>query len=129
VAGALRIRVRVNFAFRRSCFFTAKIGHATERRMPALQLRRAQSQLRAALPEEREKAAPFLKWVGGKTSLLPELLRHVPARIRRYHEPFVGGGALFFAVAPRRAVLSDSNGGRWTRSGSLPRSAPRASST
>jgi DNA adenine methylase len=48
--------------------------------------------------------------VGGKTSLLPELLRHVPARLRRYHEPFVGGGALFFAVAPRRAVLSDNNG-------------------
>ena len=45
----------------------------------------------------------FLKWVGGKTSLLPELLKHVPARLRRYHEPFLGGGALFFAVAPRRA--------------------------
>src|SRR5437868_11218307 len=78
--------------------------------MPALQLRRDHSHLRASIPEEREKAAPFLKSVGGKTSLLPELLRHVPARVRRYHEPFVGGGALFFAVAPRRAVLSDSNG-------------------
>ncbi|HEY6908927.1 MAG TPA: DNA adenine methylase [Myxococcales bacterium] len=55
------------------------------------------------------RAAPFLKWVGGKTSLLPELLKHVPARLRRYHEPFVGGGALFFAVAPRRARISDDN--------------------
>jgi DNA adenine methylase len=78
--------------------------------MPVVQLRRSESHLRTALPDERVRASPFLKWVGGKTSLLPELLRHVPARVRRYHEPFVGGGALFFAVAPRRAVLSDSNG-------------------
>jgi DNA adenine methylase len=75
--------------------------------MPVLQLRRETAPLRADVPEE--KAAPFLKWVGGKTSLLPELLRHVPDRLRRYHEPFVGGGALFFAVAPRRATLSDNN--------------------
>src|SRR5947208_15176379 len=56
-----------------------------------------------------EHASPFLKWAGGKTSLLTELLKHVPSRLRRYHEPFVGGGALFFAVAPVRAVLADSN--------------------
>src|SRR4051812_54435 len=77
--------------------------------MPVLQLRREQSNLRAAVPEERVRAAPFLKWVGGKTSLLPELLKHVPDRLRRYHEPFVGGGALFFAVAPRRASIGDGN--------------------
>jgi len=77
--------------------------------MPVLQLRRAESHLRSSFPEERVRAAPFLKWAGGKSSLLPELLKHVPARPRRYHEPFVGGGALFFAVAPRRARISDSN--------------------
>jgi DNA adenine methylase len=77
--------------------------------MPVLQLRRSASSLRAGMPEERASAAPFIKWAGGKTTLLSELLRHVPRRLRRYHEPFVGGGALFFAVAPRRAVLSDSN--------------------
>jgi len=54
-------------------------------------------------------ATPFLKWVGGKTSLLPELLKHIPSRLRRYHEPFVGGGALFFALRPSRACLADSN--------------------
>ncbi|TMA75411.1 MAG: DNA adenine methylase [Deltaproteobacteria bacterium] len=77
--------------------------------MPVVQLRRPESALRTSFPEDGVRAAPFLKWVGGKTSLLPELLRHVPPRIRRYHEPFVGGGALFFAVVPRRAVLSDNN--------------------
>src|SRR5438270_13074100 len=58
---------------------------------------------------EQVPATPFVKWVGGKTSLLPELLKHVPSPLRRYHEPFVGGGALFFAVAPRRACLGDNN--------------------
>jgi DNA adenine methylase len=77
--------------------------------MPVLQLRREESLLRAYLPEEREKATPFIKWVGGKTALLPELMKHVPNRLRGYHEPFVGGGALFFAVQPKRAQLADQN--------------------
>src|SRR5437660_11638263 len=63
----------------------------------------------ARLLPTKDCATPFLKWAGGKTSLLTELLKHVPSRLRRYHEPFVGGGALFFAVAPVRAVLADSN--------------------
>ncbi len=52
---------------------------------------------------------PFLKWVGGKRQLLPELLATKPKLFGTYHEPFVGGGALFFAMRPKRAVLSDSN--------------------
>src|SRR5262245_32981076 len=54
-------------------------------------------------------ASPVVKWVGGKTKLLPELCARLPAKLGRYHEPFVGGGALFFRVAPERAVLADSN--------------------
>ena len=58
-------------------------------------------------------AKPFLKWAGGKTSLLPELLQAAPEQIETYYEPFVGGGALFFALQAegrfKRAVLSDSN--------------------
>jgi DNA adenine methylase len=54
-------------------------------------------------------AAPFLKWVGGKTQLLPDLLSYVPAGFDTYIEPFVGGGALFFALRPAKAVLADSN--------------------
>ena len=43
-------------------------------------------------------ARPFVKWVGGKRSILPLLLERVPPAFSRYVEPFVGGGALFFAL-------------------------------
>ena len=60
---------------------------------------------------------PFLKWVGGKGQLLDDLLARVTAAVPfgRYHEPFVGGGALFFELARqgqlgrKRAYLSDNN--------------------
>jgi len=59
-------------------------------------------------------ARPFIKWAGGKTQLLPDLLRHAPQRFGRYHEPFIGSAALFFALHSQGrlhagAVLSDSN--------------------
>jgi DNA adenine methylase len=56
---------------------------------------------------------PFLKWAGGKGQLLPALLARVPAHFDVYYEPFLGGGALFFALwregRIRHAVLSDLN--------------------
>lgn len=56
------------------------------------------------------KLKPFLKWAGGKTQLLPELLRYVnKSKFDTYYEPFIGGGALFFEVLPKKAVISDSN--------------------
>ena len=54
-------------------------------------------------------ATPFIKWVGGKTQLLPELRQRMPKHIRTYVEPFVGGGALFFNMQPAKAILCDSN--------------------
>ncbi len=44
---------------------------------------------------------PFLKWLGGKRQLLPELLKAVQmaGKFNHYHEPFLGGGALYFALA------------------------------
>lgn len=56
-------------------------------------------------------AAPFVKWAGGKTQLLPQLDAHVP-KFGRYFEPFLGGGAFFFRLAsrsPLMARLSDVN--------------------
>ncbi len=52
---------------------------------------------------------PFVKWVGGKRQIVHELVARVPDAFGTYHEPFVGGGALFFAVRPQNAVLSDNN--------------------
>jgi DNA adenine methylase len=65
---------------------------------------------RAALPALSPAAAsPVVKWVGGKSKLLPELRARMPERFGRYYEPFAGGAALFFATAPREAVLADDN--------------------
>jgi DNA adenine methylase len=55
-------------------------------------------------------AAPLVKWVGGKGRLLPELVKRMPATWDRYFEPFAGGAALCFRVAPRgEIVLGDAN--------------------
>lgn len=52
---------------------------------------------------------PFLKWAGGKTQLLPALLKRAPTSYNRYLEPFLGGGALYFSMQPRAAYLADFN--------------------
>jgi DNA adenine methylase len=54
-------------------------------------------------------AKPFLKWVGGKSRVLPELIARLPPRINKYYEFFLGSGALFFHLQPSRAFLSDIN--------------------
>lgn len=51
----------------------------------------------------------IVKWAGGKTQLLPQLLEIVPKEYNTYYEPFIGGGALYFALEPQRAVLNDLN--------------------
>ena len=52
---------------------------------------------------------PFTKWTGGKRQLLGELRSYMPETYGRYFEPFVGGGALFFDLAPEKAVINDFN--------------------
>lgn len=66
-----------------------------------------------ALSEQR--ARPFLKWAGGKRQLLPALRRFYPSQFTRYHEPFLGSGAVFFdlygrgLLDGRGATLADTN--------------------
>ena len=54
-------------------------------------------------------AKPILKWAGGKTQMLGELIPRVPKTYGRYIEPFFGGGALFFSLKPENAIIADSN--------------------
>lgn len=58
-------------------------------------------------------AHPFVKWAGGKTQLLPEIRKHYPLRIKKYCEPFVGGGAVLFDVLqkcrPEKVLVNDVN--------------------
>ena len=68
----------------------------------------------ADLPDfARIEAQPFLKWAGGKSSLLTTLEEFFPAEVERYIEPFLGGGAAFFHLKRcfphMRAFLRDSN--------------------
>ena len=52
---------------------------------------------------------PFVKWAGGKRQLISLLIENAPISYNTFFEPFVGGGALFFNLMPRKAVISDIN--------------------
>lgn len=52
---------------------------------------------------------PIIKWAGGKTKLIPGLRARMPKSYARYHEPFLGGGALFFELGHADAFVSDVN--------------------
>ncbi|MBI5625148.1 MAG: Dam family site-specific DNA-(adenine-N6)-methyltransferase [Elusimicrobia bacterium] len=59
---------------------------------------------------ETPEARPILKWAGGKQWLAAAAPRLIPTKWQgRYYEPFLGGGAIFFAVNPKRATLADYN--------------------
>lgn len=58
-----------------------------------------------------ENARPFVKWVGGKKQLLPQLTELLPKEpISVYCEPFLGGGAMLFHLQPEIAYVNDLNG-------------------
>ena len=63
----------------------------------------------AATIAKADEPRPFLKWAGSKRQLMPALLPRVPSSYGTFFEPFVGAGALFFALCPPRAVLADTN--------------------
>ncbi|MDD4151228.1 MAG: DNA adenine methylase [Candidatus Gracilibacteria bacterium] len=54
-------------------------------------------------------ATPFVKWVGGKRQIMPQLKKLFPTEFNNYHEPFLGGGAVFFALQKKQSFLSDVN--------------------
>ena len=60
-------------------------------------------------PQDLTLARPLLKWAGGKTQLLGEIIPKMPKKYGRYIEPFFGGGAVFFAARPENGIIADSN--------------------
>lgn len=54
-------------------------------------------------------AVPFVKWAGGKRQLMESITPLLPKRISSYCEPFLGGGAVFFSLQPKKAVVNDLN--------------------
>ncbi len=59
---------------------------------------------------QAKEIAPFLKWAGGKRWFVQDHFHLFPKRFRSYYEPFLGSAAVYFFLAPKRAVLSDING-------------------
>jgi DNA adenine methylase len=55
------------------------------------------------------KGKPFVKWAGGKRQIMPEIKKYVPENYDTFYEPFVGGGAVLFELAPKNAVINDVN--------------------
>lgn len=61
------------------------------------------------MKKEKVNLQPFTKWTGGKRQLLPFIKDLMPESYDCYYEPFVGGGALLFDLAPNKAVINDFN--------------------
>ncbi len=55
------------------------------------------------------KAKPFVKWAGGKRSIIEKLISLAPEEYKTYYEPFVGGGAMLYELQPKKAVINDYN--------------------
>lgn len=63
------------------------------------------------MAQSNKLVSPFLKWVGGKRQLMPSIIELLPKNIKtlNYIEPFVGGGAVFFHLQPKNALINDFN--------------------
>lgn len=64
---------------------------------------------------QNTESKPFIKWAGGKRALIDSIINFMPKKFDSYFEPFVGGGALFFALKnqgileSKKCILSDKN--------------------
>lgn len=63
----------------------------------------------AGILQNENNLKPITKWVGGKRQLLNDLNTLKPDKFNRYFEPFIGGGAFLFSLAPEEAVINDFN--------------------
>ena len=76
-----------------------------------LQIKEPQLGYDPELSYQRVEAKPFVKWAGGKRKLIPSFAPHFPLmqQAKKYFEPFLGGGAVFFHLQHPHSFLSDSN--------------------
>ena len=63
--------------------------------------------------ENNKPQKPFLKWVGGKTQIIDDIIKHVPKEMDNYHEIFLGGGSVLLAI------LSNQKKGKLTIKGKI----------
>jgi len=63
------------------------------------------------MSDNKNTPKPFINWVGGKRKIADKLISYIPEGLNNYYEPFLGGGALFFAVKNKfkKCFLSDIN--------------------
>lgn len=61
------------------------------------------------IKSKEDVAGPILKWAGGKTQMLGDIIPRMPEEYGKYIEPFIGGGALFFKLKKEKSIISDSN--------------------
>ena len=59
--------------------------------------------------KKNKLVSPVLKWVGGKRQLIDEIEKVLPKKYGTYYEPFIGGGAVLFALQPDKAIINDIN--------------------
>ena len=59
--------------------------------------------------DKSKRIKPFLRWAGGKQWISRHLSKLIPRCAGTYFEPFLGGGSVYFAARPKRAILSDMN--------------------
>ena len=58
-------------------------------------------------PAATKQLKPLIKWSGGKCDEIKQFEKYIPLNYDTYIEPFIGGGALFFNLAPKKAIISD----------------------
>ena len=72
--------------------------------MSTLSTNRKEYLKRHKLPDE---LTPIIKWGGGKKDELKQILKYVPENYNIYLEPFIGGGAVYFNLNPKKSVIND----------------------
>lgn len=62
------------------------------------------------ITEKKNRLSPLLKYPGGKKGELTKILPYIPADSQDYYEPFLGGGAVFFAIDAEKKYANDKSG-------------------